>query len=138
MMSLPVSIDPIRSIEWVIALFTFGGGLTLFSPVGNSELFDNGAGLMTVALAHPLMILFWGAFLVVGAILVMYGLWRDIPMLRGIGWFAIIMARIFQVFSTLTVVGFMPLTWIFPLTIALIAVVLWGKARTEVATYASS
>lgn len=129
---IPSSIDPIRSIEWVIAVFTFVGGTYLFTPLYQTSVAQNGLSSIAMVMSHPLMVLIWGALLLVSAVLVMVGLWKDLPQLKSAGWFGIIMARIFQLFTTFLVVGFLPITWIYPLTITVVVILLWGFARVEV------
>lgn len=125
--------DPLRAIEWVIATCTFLGGLYIFTPLYALSKALGSTSALTQTLSHPAMIFFWGAVLLIGAILVLYGLALDKPQFKSAGWFAIIMARLFQILSTFVVAGLLPITWIYPTTIMLVAGILWWKARLEVA-----
>lgn len=134
---IPRSVDPIRAIEWVIAVFTLVGGTYLFTPLYGTSVSQNGLSALAQVFAHPAMILLWGALLVVSALLVMYGLWKNLPQVRSAGWFGIILARTFQLLTTFTVAGLLPISWIFPMTITVVVIVLWGNARVEVRRNAS-
>lgn len=123
--------DPIRNIEWVIAICTFLGGLYIFSPLYDLSIARVGMSPFASALSNPASILLWGAVLLVGATLVMIGLYRGAPKLKSVGWFAIFLARFFQILTTWLVVGFLPITWIFPFTILLVVIILWAKARRD-------
>lgn len=127
-----VGTRPVRSIEWVISFFTFIGGLYIFSPLYSVSVDQNGLGVLAGTFSHPIMILFWGAILLVGAILVMIGLWRKKPQLRSMGWFSIFLARTYQILTIFLVVGLYPITWIYPMTLTVIVVILWAVARYEV------
>src|SRR6478735_8122502 len=104
---IPTRIEPIRVIEWVIAVCTAAGGLYIFSPLYQTSRALHGPSAFSLALSHPLSIMAWGALLLVGAVLVMWGLHREKPQLKSIGWFAIILARFFQILTTWMVVGFL-------------------------------
>lgn len=123
---------PLEIIEWVIASFTLIGGIYLFSPIYQISLRQNGLSAVAAAMNHPYVVLFWAAVLIVGAFFVLVGLWRDIPQFKSIGWFSIILARLFQILTTILVIGILPITWIYPLTITCVIVVLWVVARLEV------
>lgn len=123
--------EPIRSIEWVIAFFTFVGGLYIFSPLYAISAAQNGPTAMASAFSHPYMILFWGIILLGGSVAVMFGLWKKKPHLKSTGWFAIFLARTYQLITTFVVTGFLPITWIYPLTLTVIIIILWAIARYE-------
>lgn len=133
---LDTSIDPIRVIEWVIAVCTAAGGLYLFTPLYTVSVQQNGLSAVAATFAHPLMVLVWGALLLVSALLVLFGLWKKMPQIKSVGWFGIILARFFQILTTFLAVGFLPITWIYPFTIMLVIIVLWGLTRVEVRTNA--
>lgn len=124
--------EPIRYVEWVIALFTLFGGFYLFTPLYQTSVARNGLGTIALILAHPLMVLLWASLLLVSSFLVIIGLWRDMPQLKSAGWFGIFLARFFQLMATFMIAGFLPLSWIYPATITAVVVVLWGAARIEV------
>ena len=124
--------NPIRTIEWIVASLTFLGGVYLFSPAYANSVAQHGPSPFTIIFTHPIMVIIWGSVLLVGAILVMFGLWRGKPQARSAGWFMVWLARLFQVIGQITAVGLLPLTWIYPFTLAAVIIVLWSVARAEV------
>lgn len=127
-----IRFEPIRAIEWVIALFTLLGGAYLFTPIYRHSVAVNGPGVIADILSHPSMVLFWGGVLVIGAILVMIGLVKYKPQLRSAGWFLILLARIFQLLTTFLVSGLLPILWIYLMTLIWVITILWAVARIEV------
>lgn len=126
------STSPIIKIEWVISVFTLVGGFYLFTPLYDTSVRQVGASVIGAALASSGMILFWGALLLIGALLVIVGLLKDKPQLKSIGLFTIILARTFQLLTTFLVGAFFPITWMYPLTILMVVIILWGLEREEV------
>jgi hypothetical protein len=126
------SIEPIRVIEWVIAVFTFIGGVYIFTPLYQASVAQNGLTGVALLLNHPVMVMIFGALLVVSSLFVMLGLWKNKPQFRSIGWFNIFLARSFQILGGWLVTGLLPITWIFLLTITTVVIVLWATARVEV------
>lgn len=129
---LPKSFDPIRIIEWVVALATAFSGLYIYSPFYNQAVQRDGPGAIAAALHHPELIYVYGAVILAGAVLLILGLVLRKVLLRSVGLFTIFTVRFFQVLLTLITLGWQPITWIFPLTIMCIVVVLWINARLEV------
>lgn len=129
---VPKRFRPIQAIEWVIALFTAVGGLFIFSPLYDISVDKDGPSALAVALSHPYMILVWSTVLLCGSLLVMFGLAKKMPQLRSAGWFVIILARTFQIATIILTTGWYPISWIYPLTLTFIMLILWGVARTEV------
>jgi hypothetical protein len=124
--------DPLRAIEWVIAVFTFSGGLFIFTPLYQVSKAITGPTALATTLSHPIMILFWGSLLLVGALLVMFGLLKNMPQFKSAGWFSIILARVFQLITTFIVAGPLPITWIYPMTLVSVVIILWIVARVQV------
>ncbi len=135
---VPNSFNHVRTIEWVVSVFTFIGGLYLFTPLYTTSVAQNGLTAMATAFSHPLMVFLWGALLLVGALAVIFGLWKNKPQIKSIGWFSILLARFFQLLTTFMVAGFLPISWIYPLTVTTVVLVLWIVARLEVRSLASS
>lgn len=128
----PTSIEPIRAVEWVIAVCAAVGGIYVFTPLYELSVLEHGPRAFAAALSHPAFIVFWGILILIGAILVIVGLYENKPQLKSVGWFTIILARFFQLLTIWTVLGLLPLTWIYPFTLMLVMIVLWGKARVDV------
>jgi hypothetical protein len=132
---LGYSVDPqrtlLRSIEWVIAVFTLVGGLFIFTPVYTIETAAY-PGVFAQALTSPFSIYMFAIILVIGAILAIIGKITHKPQIKSVGWFSIFLARFFQILTTLLVQGFLPVTWLYPLTIMFVVIILWIRARFEV------
>lgn len=130
---------PIRSIEWILAVSSFATGLYLFSPLYQISLAQNGPVGVALLFSHPLNVLFWGAMLIIGSCLVAYALWNDKPRLRSVGWFTLILTRLFQAIGVVVISGgLLPISWMPPLTMAAVMLVLWSRARAEVKQNAKS
>jgi|SRR6478735_8232280 len=133
---IPDSINPLKffvySIKWVIAVMTLIGGAYLFTPLYEKSQTVNGSTPFADAISNPWSSYIWAGVLVVGSLLVIFGLVRDRPQIRSLGFFMIFLARFFQVLTTWLVVGLFPINWIYPFTLMLITIILWGMARTEV------
>lgn len=127
-----VVFDPIRSIEWVIAIMTIAGGAFVFTPLYTVQTSQVGPSAVATALGHPAMIALFGALLLIGAFLVILGMVTELPHIRSGGWFVILMVRFFQVLTVWLTAGFYPISWIYPFTLALICLVLWAYARGQV------
>ena len=129
-------VDPqrniLRAIEWVIATCTLIGGIYIFTPLRAASAAVNAPTAFASALTSPYSIFVWGLILVIGAIAVMIGKITKRPQYKSFGWFAIFLARFFQILTTILAVGFLPITWIYPFTIMLIVILLWLRARYEV------
>jgi hypothetical protein len=132
------AISPLRAIEWAIATMTLVGGLYIFSPLYETSKALHGPSAFVSALSHPYIILFFGAVLVVSSVLVMVGLKTNKPQFKSAGWFAIILCRFFQILTTWIAVGLLPLLWIYPFTLTLVIIILWGCSRAEVRSHANS
>lgn len=135
--------NPVRVIEWVFALFTLAGAGYILNPLYALAVRQNGRGVFAAALSDPIFIIFWsillflGAALVIGGLLVNQRLRIEYPTLRArlraSGWFCIFLARFFQVLTTVLTVGPLPLSpWIHILTLSAIACVLWLNAKAEI------
>lgn len=133
---LPDCIDPIRCIEWVIAVLTLIGSTYVFTPLYAMSVASNGTSALASVLSYPLTVFIFAGILLMASIFVMYGLVRNRPKIRSAGWFLIFLARWYQILATILVAGFLPITWIYPLTISLVVLVLWANARSEVDRYA--
>lgn len=129
---LPKFFDPIRIIEWVVALATAFSGLYIYSPFYDAHIQREGPGAIAAALHHPHLIYLYGGLILIGAVLLIAGLVLRKIGLRSMGLFTIFTVRFFQVLLTITAISWQPITWIFPLTIACIVVILWVNARLEV------
>jgi len=129
---LAIGSDPIRNIEWVIAICTLLGGLYIFTPLYDLSIARVGMSPFAAALANPISIFLWGAVLLVGAGLVIFGLVKNEPRFKSAGWFTIMLARFFQILTTWLVVGFLPITWIHPFTVFAVILILWAKARRDI------
>ena len=129
---LPDSIDPIRAIGWVIAIFTLVGGAYIFTPLYTHSVAKNGLGVVASVFSHPALVFVFGAVLVISSLMVIFGLWKGIPRIKSAGFFGILLTRFFQVLTTFMVSGFLPITWIYPMTIVFILIILWAHARWEV------
>src|SRR6478609_8356705 len=101
---IPDSISPVYffvyAIKWIVAVCTLIGGVYLFTPLYDYSNNLNGATPFAAALSHPASIFLWGGMLVVGSLLVIFGLVRDLPQIRSIGFFMIFLARFFQILTT--------------------------------------
>lgn len=122
--------NPVRAIEWVVALCTLIGGAYLFSPLYDFSV--GHASAFALALAHPAIMALWASILLVGSLLVIAGLIINRPQLKSIGWFAMLLARFFQILTTWLMAGFYPIFWIYPFTVMLVMLLLWINARHEV------
>lgn len=129
---LPKTFDPIRLIEWVVAIATAISGLHIFSPFYDPSLQSAGPGAIAAALHHPDFIYIYATVILIGAILLTVGLVLRNTGLRSSGLFIIFMVRFFQVLLTITAIGVQPITWIFPLTVMFVVVICWINARLEV------
>jgi hypothetical protein len=129
---LPRDVDPVRAIEWIIASFALIGGVYLFTPLYKVSVAQNGTVGLAAMLSNPVMVLVWGGLLALGALLVMIGIVRRLPRFRSVGWFTIFMSRFFQILTTWLTVGLLPVSWLPPLALAMVAVVLWATARADV------
>ena len=123
---------PIRVIEWVVVMFTLFGGFYLFSTLVDIDTTQLVSPL-AISLANTYVVAFWGCVLFAGAIIVLIGLWKNKPQIKSVGWFTIVLARLFQILTIILAVGFFPLyTWFYAATITVVAIVLWAAARKEI------
>lgn len=129
---MPNIAEPIRIIEWVVAICTFLGGLYLFSPLYAYSQYINGTSAVIATLTHPALIALWAVILLFGAAFVIIGLSWNKPQIKSVGWFTMILARFFQILSIWLTAGFLPLFWIYPFTVMLVMTVLWWVAWVEV------
>lgn len=132
---LPQFFNPIRLIEWIIAVCTFATGIYVFTPLYDISTAAHGPGAIAQIAANPYTVVVYGLLLIVGAVLVMVGSKWKKPRIRSSGWFILIVVRFFQLLATFVVIGFLPISWIHPFTLLLIYLVLWGLARIEVHGY---
>lgn len=124
--------DPLRIIEWVVALSTAIGGIYVISPLYDISVDLHGLSAFAQALSSTAMISLWGTVLLIGAILAIVGIVTKRDEVKSAGWFALVLARFFQLLTTWLTVGILPISWIHPFTVMMIAVVLWFWARYEV------
>lgn len=126
------NINLLRATEWVVSLCTLVGGVYLFSPLYDISQGLEHASAFAMSLVHPAFLALWASILLVGALLVIAGLIINKPQLKSIGWFAMLLARFFQILTTWLAVGLLPIFWIYPFTVMLVMLVLWMNARDEV------
>jgi hypothetical protein len=129
---VPARFEPVRAIEWVIAICTLMGGLYVFTPLYDISQRTAPVGVIAQIIQSQYSVVIFGILLIASAVLIIIGLKLNKPRLRSSGLFILIMVRTFQIISTFVIQGFLPITWIYPLTITLVCVVLWGWARLEV------
>lgn len=105
----------------------------MFSPLYQDSVAAHGPGILDAALTHPAMIYFWAGVLAIAAIFILVGLSMDKSQLRSVGCFAIFLARMFQAATAWLTIGLLPFSgWIYPLTIALVMLILWARERSEI------
>lgn len=130
----PSRFDPIRVLEWVIALFTLAGGLYTLSPLyPRTAASSAGPGIISQLAASPVPHTAFAVALLVAAVLIIIGLLTNVAKIRSSGFFILVLARTFQITATFLVQGLVPVgAWIYVLTIMAVSLVLWTNARIEV------
>ncbi len=134
----PVSADtinPLRIIKWIIGVSSLLQGLYVLSPLYQMSLNTVGPSTFaTVIMNHPASTVIWATVLAVGGLLVVIGLWTDKPQFRSVGFFTLVLNKFFQVLAVFVSGAIFPVvTWLYPLILMLIMLVLWGVSRAEVA-----
>lgn len=128
----PRHFDSIRIVEWVIAFYALVGGLLVYSPLYRLGTHD-APGVIAALFNHPGASYAFAGLMVLAALCIMYGLVRQVPWIRSIGLFYLILLRTFQIVSVLVVEGGLPfIGWLYPLTLMTITLVLWINVRLEV------
>ena len=124
--------DPIRLTEITIAFMALIGSLYVFTPLYQISVVKNGLSPFAAALSTPTVVACWAAVILISSLFVLLGLYNRLPQLKSVGFFGLFLSRIFQVSVTILSTGWLPVTWLFPLTIGLICLILWVNARVEV------
>lgn len=128
----PSNYDPIRAIEWVIAILTALGGLYAFTP-SYHHVTQTQPSALASALASPALVKVFAAVVIIGALILICGLAMHKVRLLSAGLFIILLVRIFQFLITVIVSGFFPFTpWIFLFTVTVIVFLLWLNVRLRV------
>jgi len=119
---------PLRLLETVIAVTSLISAAYFFTP-----LYAIGRAIhptpLTMVLTSAAMSWLWAAVLAVGAILILYGLYRNLTQFRSAGFFLLFLARLYQVIAIFIVAGPIPLQWLAPLTLGLICLVLRSAVK---------
>lgn len=124
--------DPIRLIEISVAIMALIGAVYIFTPLYQFSIRQNGLSPFAASLSHPTVVFAHYSVVLVSSLLILFGLYNRVPQLKSVGWFFLFLSRFFQVLVTILSVGWVPITWIYPLTIALICLILWVNSRLEV------
>ena len=126
---LPHTFDPIRVIEWVVAVCTLISPVYVFSPWYASNSITSPPGVIA-SITSAKMVYVYAILLLIGAVMLIIGLVKHNLKLRSMGLFTIFTLRFFQTISAVLLVGLFPLSsWIFTFTLVLILVVLWINVR---------
>ena len=124
--------QPIRSIEWVVVVVSIFQGVYVFSPLYRHSLATHGVTPFVAALSGPTLLYVFMGLLALSAIVLGIGLVANNPRLRAHGLFFQGLLRFYNVFTTILFVGFLPVTWIYALTVSIICLVLWAYEAREV------
>lgn len=124
--------DALREIEWTVALISFINGIYLLSPLYNYSQSVNGKTVFATALGDSVFTDIFGVLLLIGGIIIMYGIVKDYPRLRAMGLFLHVLTRFYNISLTIVVAGFIPITWLSSFAIMVIALILWIEQRKRV------
>lgn len=111
-------------VSWAILIPTFFGGIygLIHSLFGGHTA--AGAVLIEV-LTSDISGVIWSVLVVVGSLLVFYGLIKRHVGFCKNGWFILISCRLLQVLGMIVLMGWTPIVWVYPLTIMLVMIVLY-------------
>lgn len=124
--------NPVRDVEWVIIVFSALQAIYIFSPAYAQSIALNGLSPFAAALASQTLVYVFISGILITALMVAWGIYKNRPALRSAGMFGQFLFRLFNVLVTILSIGFLPITWIYAATTSAICVILWVAERIEV------
>lgn len=129
---------PIRAIEWGLVVGTLINGIYLLSPLYAYSQAVNGKTAFASALGDPIFTSIYAIFLIVSALLLLFGIVKGCPKLRARGLLLHALSRGYNILLTILVAGILPLTYLSSLILLYILIVLWIHERRKLYVDASA
>lgn len=125
--------SPLTIVELVIAISTIVGGLYVLSPLLDLSVMLNGASPFVQIVGHTTGLYIFGTFFLSSGAIMLIGFVRRDYHWRSVGLFMNIMARLYVLVTTIMINGLLPLTWLSPLTVLVIAIICYLVVRGMIA-----
>ena len=126
------NLDAVRNMELVLVVASILQGIYIFTPLYTYSVATNGLSPFVVALMHPAAIFIYMGLLIISAVVIAVGIWKESPRTRASGLFGQILLIFYNVLVTILAAGPLPITWIYAATVICFAIVLWLAERIEV------
>lgn len=117
--------NPLTVIELVLAISTIVGGLYVLSPFLVVSIIQNGASPLILALGSQVGVTLFGGIFLASGLASVWGIYTRQYRTRSVAMFIQFLCRFYAIIVGWLVSGLLPLTWLSPLTIAIICVILW-------------
>lgn len=119
--------NPLRYVEWVIAILIIVGGLYLFSPWVDMSM--ESTSTVAQALQTKASIYAFAVFYTFPGVAMAYGLVKNKPRVIEVALYFTYIVLLFSAILTLVVNGLFPPRWLTILTVGVIAAILWLREK---------
>ncbi len=123
--------NPIKSIQWIIAVQTIVGGIYLVSPLVEYVSNNVAPSALVQIISSSTGIAIVGIIFLLSGTILTIGLLKDKPQWRATGLFVSAGVRLYGLWAVWLINGFLPLTWLGNFTIMLITIVLYFVTKWE-------